>query len=55
MGHQWLGFDPERLAGWLGEAGFAAPRLVPLPPDPDAQGPNLFAATAARRTDQTSH
>jgi ArsR family transcriptional regulator len=55
MGHQWLGFEPERLAGWLGEAGFAAPRLVPLPPDPDAQGPNLFAATAARRTEQTSH
>lgn len=46
MGHQWLGFAPERLAAWLADAGFTPPRLVRLPPDPEARGPNLFAAAA---------
>ena len=51
MGHLWLGFSPEQLAGWLADAGFAPPRLVPLPPDPEAKGPNLFAATATLNPD----
>jgi ArsR family transcriptional regulator len=46
MGHQWLGFEPERVERWLEAAGFAAARLVPLPADPEARGPGLFAATA---------
>lgn len=46
MGHQWLGFEPERIERWLAAAGFAAPRLVPLAADPEARGPGLFAATA---------
>jgi ArsR family transcriptional regulator len=48
MGHQWLGFEPARLAGWLVEAGLGAVRSVALPPDAAAQGPNLFAARAVR-------
>ena len=48
MGHLWLGFPAEQLAGWLEDAGFAAPRIVPLAPDPHAKGPALFTARAIR-------
>lgn len=48
MGHQWLGFEPERLEALATEAGLVGWRTVALPPDPEAQGPNLFAATASR-------
>jgi len=48
MGHVWLGFRRDQIADWLGEAGFSAPRVVPLPPAAEAQGPALFAATARR-------
>jgi Methylase involved in ubiquinone/menaquinone biosynthesis len=48
MGHLWLGFDEGQLAGWLEAAGFAPPRIVPLPPDPQAKGPSLFTARATR-------
>jgi ArsR family transcriptional regulator len=48
MGHLWLGFDGAQLTGWLEEAGFASPRIVPLPPDPQAKGPSLFAARAIK-------
>jgi ubiquinone/menaquinone biosynthesis C-methylase UbiE/DNA-binding HxlR family transcriptional regulator len=46
MGHVWPGFDPERVSGWLAEAGFAHVRAVPLPPSRDATGPLLFLASA---------
>jgi ArsR family transcriptional regulator len=46
MGHQWLGFEPDRLERWLARAGFTAARVTPLAADPEARGPNLFAATA---------
>ena len=46
MGHQWLGFAPEQLSGWLLEAGFKATRFTALPIDAEAKGPNLFTATA---------
>lgn len=49
MGHLWQGFGAERLAGWMTDAGLDAFRYVPLPPDPAAKGPTLFAATARRR------
>jgi ubiquinone/menaquinone biosynthesis C-methylase UbiE len=48
MGHLWLGFGPERLAGWAAEAGLDAVRYVPLPADPEAKGPGLFAARAQK-------
>ena len=50
MGHLWLGFGGEQLTGWLEGARFAAPRIVPLPPDPQAKGPALFTARAIRTT-----
>ena len=46
MGHVWLGFEEAQLAAWLGDAGFASPRVVALPADPQALGPSLFAASA---------
>jgi ubiquinone/menaquinone biosynthesis C-methylase UbiE len=46
MGHVWLGFDPDQLADWTMAAGLEDARYLPLPADPDARGPGLFAATA---------
>lgn len=46
MGHVWLGFGEEDLRGSLEAAGFEGMRYIPLPPDPAARGPNLFAGTA---------
>jgi ArsR family transcriptional regulator len=54
MGHVWLGFSPEQLRGWAEEAGLGAPRYVPLPADPEAKGPTLFAATARKLENQHS-
>lgn len=48
MGHVWLGFDRDQLDRWCDEAGLTELRLTPLPPDPEAKGPTLFAATAAK-------
>jgi ubiquinone/menaquinone biosynthesis C-methylase UbiE/DNA-binding transcriptional ArsR family regulator len=53
MGHLWLGFDEQQLGAWLEDAGFASPRVVPLPPDPQARGPGLFTARAIKRADAT--
>ena len=48
MGHVWLGFSEAEIVRLLTEAGFETPRFQPLPPDPTAQGPTLFAAAARR-------
>lgn len=48
MGHVWQGFEAARLQGWMAEAGLGAFRYVPLPPDPAAKGPGLFAASARK-------
>jgi ArsR family transcriptional regulator len=50
MGHVWLGFEDEQLARWFEAAGFHAPVVRPLPADPEAKGPMLFAAGAGRST-----
>jgi hypothetical protein len=50
MGHLWQGFDSGTLGGWVRSAGFDGFRYNPLPPDPNAKGPVLFAATAKRST-----
>jgi ArsR family transcriptional regulator len=49
MGHVWMGFDDTQLRKFLTDAGFDAPRVIPLPPDPKAKGPALFTATARRQ------
>jgi ubiquinone/menaquinone biosynthesis C-methylase UbiE len=48
MGHVWQGFERERMERWMQDAGFRGVRYIPLPPDPAAKGPTLFAATARR-------
>jgi ubiquinone/menaquinone biosynthesis C-methylase UbiE/DNA-binding transcriptional ArsR family regulator len=48
MGHLWQGFDPATLGGWMSEAGLEAFRYNGLPPDPEAKGPILFAASGKR-------
>jgi SAM-dependent methyltransferase len=46
MGHVWLGFEPDRIIGWLQGSGFEDARVQGLAPDASATGPGLFAATA---------
>ena len=48
MGHLWLGFAEEELAGWAEAAGLAGLRYVPLAADPEAKGPGMFVATARK-------
>jgi ArsR family transcriptional regulator len=48
MGHAWLGLPEEALRAWLAQAGFARVRYTPLPVDPAAKGPPLFACSAWR-------
>jgi SAM-dependent methyltransferase len=51
MGHVWLGFAPDQVERYLASAGFQGARVRPLPTDPNAKGPNLFAAAAKAATD----
>jgi ArsR family transcriptional regulator len=48
MGHVWQGFDAEQMSAWAAEAGFERMRYRSLPPDAQAKGPGLFAATMRR-------
>jgi ArsR family transcriptional regulator len=48
MGHVWLGFSEKQMARFLTMAGFGDVRVRPLPADPDAKGPALFAAVGTR-------
>ncbi len=45
MGHVWLGFSEKQTRRDLGDAGFSAIRVHPLPVDPSARGPRLFVAS----------
>lgn len=49
MGHAWQGFSEEALAAWFTEAGLEPRTYEPLPAEPSATGPVLFAATAVRQ------
>ena len=48
MGHVWLGFSQKQITKLLNGAGFGRAHIRPLPVDPEAQGPTLFAAVATR-------
>lgn len=48
MGQVAAGFDPTDLSRLLNDAGFAAVRSRPLPPEPDARGPALLLTTARK-------
>jgi ArsR family transcriptional regulator len=49
MGHVWLGFSESQITRLLSSAGFDKVRVRTLPVDPDAKGPALFAAMAAKQ------
>jgi ArsR family transcriptional regulator len=48
MGHVWLGFSEKQMSRLLSAAGFDDIRMRALPADPDAKGPAVFAAVAAK-------
>jgi ubiquinone/menaquinone biosynthesis C-methylase UbiE/DNA-binding HxlR family transcriptional regulator len=48
MGHLWQGFERAKVSAWMEAAGLQTIRYNPLPPDPEAKGPVLFAASARR-------
>lgn len=48
LGHVWQGFDGEQMKDWLSKAGFTGCKYRPLPDDPEAKGPTLFAASARK-------
>jgi ubiquinone/menaquinone biosynthesis C-methylase UbiE len=50
LGHAWLGFSSKQMASYLDQAGFEGVRVRPLPSDPRAKGPALFAATGRVRS-----
>jgi ArsR family transcriptional regulator len=53
MGHVWLGFSEEQLVRLLESAALRRQRILPLPVEPGAEGPGLFALTAVRDAPQT--
>ncbi|MDZ4257222.1 MAG: metalloregulator ArsR/SmtB family transcription factor [Gemmatimonadales bacterium] len=53
MGHLWPGFDAGQIGKLASEAGFACTTYHPLPPDPAAKGPTLFAAVLRRGSSLT--
>jgi ArsR family transcriptional regulator len=44
MGHVWRGFSDIQIRKWAEQAGFQETSIRPLPADPEARGPSLFAA-----------
>lgn len=48
MGHVWAGFSRKEIERQVGEAGFEMTGFGPLPPDTQARGPALFAASCRR-------
>ncbi len=44
MGHRWMGFSEGEMRRMLESAGFEGVRVTPLPGDPEARGPGVFAA-----------
>jgi SAM-dependent methyltransferase len=48
MGHVWLGFSSAQVTEWLQDAGFTHVKVIALPRDPGAKGPELFVASGTR-------
>ena len=55
MGHVWAGFSENDVLDWLSRAGFERTRYYPLPADPEAKGPTLFAATGRLAAEEKSY
>jgi ArsR family transcriptional regulator len=50
MGHVWLGFSEDQMRKYFVQSGFGHVTIQSLPPAHDAKGPTLFAASAAKTT-----
>jgi SAM-dependent methyltransferase len=48
MGHVWQGLGEDQLRNWFQDAGCTGVRYRPLPADPAAKGPGLFAASGRK-------
>jgi ArsR family transcriptional regulator len=48
FGQRWQGFSSDAVRAWLESAGFTSVRYMPLPAEPSARGPLMFAASAVR-------
>ncbi len=48
MGHVWLGFGEKQIERMLGAVGMVDVHVRPLPVDPEARGPALFAAAGTK-------
>jgi ArsR family transcriptional regulator len=48
MGHQWLGFDRDVVAGWHRDSGLTGSTYRRLVPKPNVKGPLLFVAAAVK-------
>jgi len=55
MGHVWMGFAEGQLRRMLDAAGLTPTSFRPLPENPAARGPGLFAAAARSTVDPTPH
>jgi SAM-dependent methyltransferase len=49
MGHVWQGLGEDQLRDWFQDVGFTGVRYRPLPADPAAKGPGLFAASGRKK------
>jgi ubiquinone/menaquinone biosynthesis C-methylase UbiE/DNA-binding MarR family transcriptional regulator len=48
MGHVWQGLGEEQLRDWFEDAAWTGFRYRPVPADPQAKGPGLFAASGRK-------
>jgi SAM-dependent methyltransferase len=49
MGHVWQGLGEDQLRDWFEDVAWTAFRYRPLPADPTAKGPGLFAASVRKK------
>ena len=52
MGHVWLGFERDQMAGWLSDAGFERVKSGRVATGTTARGPSLFAAVGEKTIEE---
>ncbi len=46
LGHMWLGFSQSQIFEWMSQANWVPEHWVPIPPEPESKGTQVFVATA---------
>ncbi len=54
LGHMWLGFSQSQIFEWMIQSGWEPENFVPIPPDPESKGTQVFVATATRRSESNA-